>query len=236
MTTMVNLRDVAETVSRVVPGVLLRSEAPVGPVADQTQTVDNWPPSTVIDLRETFEAGDSHPLANTANIVHLPVLDRSIEDMMGASSERPDSLTEMYAQLLEPPAAARVVEALEVITFAPTPVLVHCSAGKDRTGVLVALALSLVDVSSEEVVADYVRTDAVIDTVMERLAVVFSQVMPAGLLENAPDELTRAPASAIRFVLDQLEALGGVEEWFLTNGGSPSTIDTLRARLSLPAG
>ncbi|OHV55422.1 tyrosine-protein phosphatase [Frankia sp. B2] len=50
------------------------------------------------------------------------------------------------------------------------PALFHCAAGKDRTGVLAALLLSLVGVHPEAIVADYVQTNERIDRVNARLA------------------------------------------------------------------
>ena len=47
--------------------------------------------------------------------------------------------------------------------------LVHCAAGKDRTGVIVALALSLAGVTREAVVADYVRSAERAEGILARL-------------------------------------------------------------------
>ena len=61
----------------------------------------------------------------------------------------------------------QVVAAVRTIAGSAGPVLVHCAAGKDRTGVVVALALSAVGVRPEAIVADYAatgeRTGALID-------------------------------------------------------------------------
>jgi len=68
-------------------------------------------------------------------------------------------------------ASANIVESLRAIgqrTDGAT--LVHCAAGKDRTGTVVALALLVAGVRREEVVADYARSGEVIDQIMARLA------------------------------------------------------------------
>ena len=41
------------------------------------------------------------------------------------------------------------------------PVVVHCMAGKDRTGVVCALTLALLGVSDEDIAADYALTETV---------------------------------------------------------------------------
>ncbi len=64
-----------------------------------------------------------------------------------------------------------VVAALRALTHAgPGASLVHCAAGKDRTGVVCALALAVAGVPNEEIVADYAMTADVIDAVVARLA------------------------------------------------------------------
>ena len=51
-----------------------------------------------------------------------------------------------------------VAGALRSITTAPGAAIVHCAAGKDRTGVVVALALTMAGVEPEAIVADYIAT------------------------------------------------------------------------------
>jgi protein-tyrosine phosphatase len=64
-----------------------------------------------------------------------------------------------------------VVGALRALTAAePGASVVHCAAGKDRTGVVVALALAVADVPHEEIVADYAMTADVIEALVARLA------------------------------------------------------------------
>jgi protein-tyrosine phosphatase len=49
----------------------------------------------------------------------------------------------------------------EALATSDGPVLVHCTAGKDRTGLAAALLLSLLDVEREHIVADFMLTEAV---------------------------------------------------------------------------
>ena len=63
-----------------------------------------------------------------------------------------------------------VLGALRAITAGSGAAIVHCAAGKDRTGVVVALALSVAGVPHEEIVADYAMTADVIDALVAKLA------------------------------------------------------------------
>ena len=58
------------------------------------------------------------------------------------------------------------------------PVLFHCSAGKDRTGLTAAILLSLAGVSDEDIVKDYTRSERELSSVVEVLE---KQVVKQGL-------------------------------------------------------
>ncbi|MGZ4457242.1 MAG: tyrosine-protein phosphatase, partial [Blastococcus sp.] len=66
--------------------------------------------------------------------------------------------------------ADNVIGALRAVTHGTGAAIVHCAAGKDRTGVVVALALSVAGVPHEEIVADYAMTAEVIDALVAKLA------------------------------------------------------------------
>jgi len=81
----------------------------------------------------------------------------------------PTDLTDHYVGYIQA-AGRNVGRALQVLADpASGPTLVHCAAGKDRTGVVVALALSLAGVTREAVVADYVRSAERADRILARL-------------------------------------------------------------------
>ncbi len=105
--------------------------------------------------------------------------------------------------------------------------LVHCAAGKDRTGVVVALALAAVGVAREAIVADYVVTAERITAIMRRLrasptyATDCSRASPTSPASRRPMFLER-----VLEVLD--ERYGGPLGWLASHGFDPSA---LRARL-----
>jgi hypothetical protein len=144
------------------------------------------------------------------------------------------TLAQMYATLVESPQAEGLTAVVRGIATEPAPVLVHCSAGKDRAGVTAALVLALLGTPREDIVADYIATAANMPGVMAR----FLEAMPVEMRAAASgtdfegSELLDAPADAIESVLDAWDAWeGGVEGWYLAHGGDAQTLLALRGRL-----
>ncbi len=105
--------------------------------------------------------------------------------------------------------------------------LVHCAAGKDRTGVVVALALAAVGVEREAIVADYVATGERITAIMDRLRA--SETYRRDL-EGVTDESSACRAREyLERVLEVLdERHGGAAGWLAEHGFDPAP---LRERL-----
>lgn len=225
---LVNLRDVATASPRLRPGVLLRSDAPLADDVHEGYDVA-WPPATVLDLRDEKERGGPHPLEDAAeSVLHLPLL-------TGAPYTKENSrrtLERLYLDLLESPVSAGLmVDAVDAVAHAPAPVLVHCTAGKDRTGITVALVLRLVGVGREEIVTDYLRTAEAMEHVMSRMAVSLAAILPPERIAALPTGIHATPVDAMNAFLDALEDEGGAEAWYAGHGGSAGTLADLRARL-----
>ena len=153
---LVNLRDVALDGLGLAAGVLLWSDAPLA--GDRHPDGVAWPPATVIDLRRPQEKCEVHPLADRAAVLDLPLSVRRRVTDPDAAQVWPSGLAETYVGLLSMPLAAGLVAVIEAVAAAATPMLVHCSAGKDRTGVTVAVVLRLVGLAPERIVGDYALT------------------------------------------------------------------------------
>jgi protein-tyrosine phosphatase len=123
-----------------------------------------------------------------------------------------------------------VVGALRALTQADDgAAVVHCAAGKDRTGVVCAFALAVAGVPHEEIVADYAMTADVIDALVAKLA-----ASPT----YAEDMITRDVAShtpraeTMDRVLTLLgERHGGPSAWLDAHGFGADEQAALRARL-----
>ena len=127
---------------------------------------------------------------------------------------------------------------LDLLASTERPVVFHCAAGKDRTGLVAALLLDLLGVDDADIAADYGLTERVMPTLRERFLERVRNPRFAPLY-GPPSQweprMNRAMASApatIRSVLDHLRSRhGSVTEWLIGCGLGPSAIESLRSRL-----
>lgn len=237
-----NLRDLgglpAAGRRRVRPGRLYRSDAPI--LGDPLPSLRPWPPRTVIDLRSVGEAGDAeHPLAALgATVVNIPLLpELSPERQAELRRQSYTDLATTYRYLVQA-AAGKLTEVVQVVATEPAPLLLHCAAGKDRTGIATAITLAAVGVPREEIVADYVRTEDSLGRLPERLALGWSEAQRVAALEELTmqrPELLRTSVAAIEAVLDVLERWrGGTIGWLLAHGLAIQELDRLTDTLTVP--
>jgi len=109
-------------------------------------------------------------------------------------------------------------------------VLVHCAAGKDRTGVVVALAMDAAGIDRQIIVEDYLATAERIDAIMERL---MSSPTYRSELEGH-DPRTHAPVpGTIERVFEILdEGFGGSVAWLSSQGMNSDELDALRRKMT----
>lgn len=127
----------------------------------------------------------------------------------------------------------RLTEAVRLVaTSGDGAVLVHCTAGKDRTGLVIALVLSAVGVAREDVVADYAATE-------ENLRGVWADTMLARMVEHGYPEspelaqiVTASPPELIEEILDLIEGEHGtVAAYLQAKGLSPADLEALSLAL-----
>lgn len=113
---------------------------------------------------------------------------------------------------------------LQVIAEAsPGPLLFHCMAGKDRTGVIAALMLALADVEPEAIAHDYAMSSTRLrDGYLQR----YADSDPAEVLEAL-----RCPEEGVHNMLEYLEQAGGIRAYFERIGLTAGDVERLRARL-----
>ena len=106
------------------------------------------------------------------------------------------------------------------------PVVFHCAAGKDRTGVLAMLTLSLLGVGDDPIADDYARSGEAERQFWRWRASVDPDVDPPVLADDpAPRE------AALWFLAELRGRYGSVPDYVARAGVEPEHIDALRAHL-----
>jgi protein-tyrosine phosphatase len=126
--------------------------------------------------------------------------------------------------------ADSIIAALRVIARTDNgAAIVHCAAGKDRTGVVCAMALEAVGVTREAIVTDYAQTSERITAILTRLRT--SDTYAAGLASPSADSHMPHPRIMEQFLSSIDEQFGGTFGWLAANGWSDADTTTLRHRL-----
>jgi len=142
-----------------------------------------------------------------------PEHERSVAHYLGYMRDRADS----------------IVAALRVIARSDGAALVHCAAGKDRTGVVCALALEVAQVTREAIVADYAMTGERLEAILARLR---ASDTYAADLDSRPADTHQPHASIMEKYLARVdEQFGGTLEWLARHGWTDDDTAALRARL-----
>lgn len=253
----VNARDLAGLPTKdgrtVQPGRLIRSDN-LQSLSDRDVRllVDEIGVRTVADLRTGVEVDREGPgpLSRVAEVevVHLSLFpERGQNTDVAADDDAPvilpwedkewreerssrvrQGVAAIYLGYLSDRADS-IVDALRLIAHSPGGTIVHCAAGKDRTGTVVALTLSEVGVIREEIVADYARTAERIGRVIARLT---SSATYARDVQQTSAGAHAPRASTMEELLDGIDSeYGGVSAWLREHGWTDDDSDALHAKL-----
>ncbi|GAA5059749.1 protein tyrosine/serine phosphatase [Thermocatellispora tengchongensis] len=122
-----------------------------------------------------------------------------------------------------------VLAALRVLAHEDGAAIVHCAAGKDRTGVVCALALEVAGATREAIVTDYVATGERIEAILDRLRA--SETYRSDL-DGRPASSHLPRAEFMRQFLRTLdERFDGPMGWLARHGWTDADTAALRARL-----
>lgn len=212
---------------RIPPRRLYRSDF----IGDARPLGGRWPSSrlrTVIDLRSESEIRHAAFVQPVASRFHLP-LDNPQRGMTSEDWSNPRTVAERYVELLLN-GADSVAEILAVLTDpASYPVAIHCSGGKDRTGIIAALLLALLGVSDEDIGADYALSGFAAARLVIALEHRFRD-RPEIVRRYVPALFSTHPEN-IGLFLDRLRAKFESVEGYVSEIGMEAAIGYLRAAL-----
>ena len=224
------LRDGGTTRS----GVLLRSASLHHATdADVTQLVDGFGLRLVLDLRTPREIDRDGPTPVAVagvETVALTFIGENREWLPETGDDTDPMLRNYLGYLGDHP--TNVVQAVKHLAAPDAgPALVHCAAGKDRTGTLVALVLDAVGVERDAVVAAYALSAEQVEAMFRRWTTAAGIEMPTDLTPHLPR------AEVMDAVLAHLDAeYGGAAGWLTANGLTDDELTHLRARFRADVG
>jgi protein-tyrosine phosphatase len=156
------------------------------------------------------------PWQNGVNGIDMPGETPTVRTYFGYLERRPDSIVAALRTIAAPPDGGAA--------------LVHCAAGKDRTGLVVALALEVAGAERAAVIADYAVTSERIGAIVNRLAA--SPTYARDMVTADPYHHAARPESMARILELLDERHGSPAGWLRDNGLDDAALDALRARLT----
>jgi protein-tyrosine phosphatase len=233
-------------------GAVVRSDTVSSLTADGWASLQEYGVTSIVDLRSPDEVAADRPLRDSSDwlveddtaavpaqrpveVRHVPLLgtwtpelEEHIERVAGAERTPAGSTRAVYAEILSL-FAENVAAAIAAIANAPDGgVLVHCQAGKDRTGVVCALLLLLADIDVGEIADDYALSGPNIAPVHQLW------------VDEAADAAERARRARIGLaprqgMVDLIAEIddrwGGAEAYLRSAGLASSALDAVRDRL-----
>lgn len=210
-------------------GMLFRADALSALTADDLEEMKRREIGLVIDLREKIEA-DAAPdlLPEGVEYRRIPIFE---ETLFQNDFTAFPTLLGQYQLVLDhhSPKLAEVIALISDAFAAQTPVVVHCTAGKDRTGLVAALIHLLLGVDEQIVLADYGASQTILGADFDgAVRDLYDRAgLPGAILGTEPH---KAPPTYLKETLAEITSRHGSVEAFLINRGLDQThISALRA-------
>jgi protein-tyrosine phosphatase len=220
----VNVRDLGG-LGQIKPGALVRMESPTR--LTEAGWAEAWAHGvrTIVDLRDARErVADRAPRPAGITTVHVPL------DPVGTPFyERWKTIDNLSSPLYFPAVLAQhpesVIAAVRAIAgAAPGCVVFHCAGGKDRTGLLALVLLTLTGATRDEIIADYLLT-------YDRMKQRYDELGARDQL-SAVSELLASHDTTIEASLTSTIASLTMPGFLLANGLTSAELAVLRTRLT----
>ncbi len=183
---------------------------------------------TVIDLRHDTElrkAPNVFAASDAVTYVNVPLF-AELTPHSGARASV-NTLADLYKTALDT-CGRPLAEVLTVLSNDGFPALIHCTAGKDRTGIVVALLLSLAGVDADTIAEDYALTGTHIQNLLVELR---QEAVAAGRDPERFERMLEHTPAAMLTMLTHLEQYGGSEAYLKGVGLHENQIKSLRTAL-----
>ncbi|WP_298210997.1 tyrosine-protein phosphatase [Ferrimicrobium sp.] len=225
-----NVRDLGGYPSRfggvLRSGVLLRGDSPHRLTADDLAVLAPIGIRSIVDLRRPEEVAHfgSGPLADLVQVIlHVPLRQapHSVDPL------NTDELVTLYRQYV----SFDIEELVEIISFVADPrhypVFIHCHAGKDRTGVVIALILAVLGVPDVWIASDYALTQEAFTNFLQHVRAQMSDMEATAESRHQVDTMLRLLAGIRGYY-------GSVEQLLGSHGLTTSEVARLREGLLEP--
>jgi protein-tyrosine phosphatase len=204
---------------------LLRSDDLVQLTPEGLRALADYGVRTVVDLRWSEEiAASPSPVAK-----QNPQIDYVHISLLASTPAKWRELTkscekEMWKCVVLQQARSELKQVLKAIAASPpAPLLFHCVAGKDRTGIIAALLLAIADVAPASIAGDYAASTRMLSNAYLKR---YANADPIDVLENV-----RCPEEGVHNMLGYLAGQGGIHAYLTQIGLTQEEIARLRARL-----
>lgn len=210
-------------------GVFLRSDVPMDLPENDLRLLDELGLSTVIDLRQPHELErDPSSLEGRRGTDwhHVNVWD--LIEERHRPRDRFD-LSAIYLAALDN-AGPAFAESVSILAGSAGAGLFHCTAGKDRTGLLALLLLQVAGVPDEAIIADFALTHDRIDPLRQRL---MRDAAEQGLDTKEYARLLDATPDLLEPAVKHLnEQYGGAGAYLAGHGVSARVLERVKERLT----
>lgn len=184
----------------------------------------------VIDMRSGVDRllGGSDRLRGVgAELVRIPIVTGGTRSQLDRLS-----LHQIYRQLLDE-RQAELARVLRAVAGAPEgAVVIHCTAGKDRSGIAAALVQLGIGVPVDTVVADYEVTERYLEGEWAERTLRRMRHLRVPVTPQLREVLVGSPAQAVEDALDHLDSTyGGADAYLAAIGIDAPTVEHLRSRL-----
>lgn len=156
---------------------------------DAAELVSSLGLATVVDLRTPSERGRSHCFPDHVEILEIPFLTEIDPGWEHPTDQSPRAVADRYLDMLERQGHEALHTIITAITPDRLPLVIQCNAGKDRTGIVTALLLTLAGVTDDAIAADYARSGPALQLITDPATAAMFTPYPVNEYETSPETM-----------------------------------------------